>query len=72
LDSKNHIHKINVQEGIDGVIIEGNLGDLEKIILLEDSLLELSCTNGVLRFDVQRSELLQALHKEELSKSSPV
>ena len=70
LDSKDHLHKINVQEGTDGVLLEGNLGDLVRVTLLENSLLEITCTSGVIRFDIQRSELLQAIDQVELSNNS--
>ncbi len=63
--SKDYLEKINIQEGTDGVLLEGNLGLFKKIILLEDSLIELQCTKGVLRFDITRFELLKALSEEE-------
>jgi hypothetical protein len=59
------LEKINIQEGTDGVLLEGNLGLFKKIILLEDSLIELQCTNGVLRFDITRFELQKALIEEK-------
>jgi len=59
--------RINVQEGRGGVLLEGNLGELDNVVLLEDTLLELQCTNGVLRFDVTRDELTEALQKEEIA-----
>jgi hypothetical protein len=63
--SKDYLEKINIQEGTGGVLLEGNLGLFKKIILLEDSLIELQCTKGVLRFDITRFELLKALSEEE-------
>lgn len=59
--------RINVQEGRGGVLLEGNLGELLKAVLIEDTLLELQCTNGVLRFDATRNKLTEALKKEEVA-----
>lgn len=65
--SKDYLEKIGIQQGHGGVLLEGNLGELETVVLLEDTLLELQCTNGVLRFDVTRDELTDALQKEEIA-----
>ena len=67
MSSKDYLEKINIQQGHGGVLLEGNLGEFKKVVLLEDTLLELQCTNGVLRFDVTRNELTKALQKEEIT-----
>jgi len=67
MSSKDYLEKINIQEGHGGVLLEGNLGEFRKLVLLEDTLLELQCANGVLRFDVTREELTEALQKEEIT-----
>lgn len=64
--SKDYLNKININEGHNGVLLEGNLGNLKHLLFIESSLLELKCTNGVLRLNVKRSELLKALKKEKV------
>ena len=64
LSSKEYLDKINIQEGHDGVLFEGNLGELLKILLLEDSLLELQGSHGVLRFELKRDEIISLLQEE--------
>jgi hypothetical protein len=39
------------------VLIEGFLGELEELSLVEDAMLELRGSNGVLRIDVKENEL---------------
>jgi hypothetical protein len=67
MSSKDYLEKISIQQGHSGVLLEGNLGEFTKLVLLEDTLLELQCANGVLRFDVTREELTEALQKEEVA-----
>lgn len=66
MKSKDYLNKINIHEGHDGVLLEGNLGNLKQLLFIDSSQLELKCTNGVLRFDVKKSEILTALNKEEV------
>ena len=64
LKSKDYLEKINIQEGQDGVLFEGSLGELEELLLLEDSLLELKGSYGVLRFEITREEVFSLLNTE--------
>ena len=66
MKSKDNLEKISIIDGIDGVLLEGNLGELVSLVLLENSLLEFRGTNGVIRLDVLKSELLKIL-KEEIT-----
>jgi len=67
MKSKDYLDKISIHEGSDGVLLEGKLGEFYNLLLLEDSLLEFQCSNGVIRFDVKREELAKALRKEEFA-----
>jgi hypothetical protein len=68
MTSRENLEKINIQEGKKGVLLEGNLGEVKEITLIEDRLLELNCTNGAIRLNITRDELLKALTKKELTK----
>ena len=59
LKSKRHLNSVNV--GVNGskdqVFIEGFLGELSELKLVEESMLEVSGRNGTLRLDVSWEDL---------------
>ena len=63
MNSKQNLDKIIVDDGQKGILIEGDFGDLIDLSLLEDKLLEIQFSNGVLRLEVNNSELLQVTKK---------
>ena len=65
LVSRENLEKINIQEGVEGVLLEGNLGELLNLVIIEDTLMELKGTNGVLRLNVNREELSEAITRGE-------
>jgi len=60
LKSKQNLDKIIVNDDQQGILIEGDFGNLLDLFLLEDKLLEIQFSNGVLRLEINKSELLQA------------
>jgi hypothetical protein len=59
LKSRSAIKTVSLGNGWrDGVLIEGALGTLQSVGFLEGMILELIGTNGVLRVDLTREELL--------------
>ena len=46
-----------------GILVEGDLGDLSDLSLIEEKLLEIKFTKGVFRLEITRSELFQATEK---------
>jgi hypothetical protein len=46
----------------DGVFLEGELGLIEEIELIEERVLMVKGVNGTIRIDLSREELLHALH----------
>jgi len=62
LKSKKHIKNITLTNRIQNMIlIEGSLGKLEEITLIEGRVLELKGANGTLRLDICEDELMQLL-----------
>ena len=60
--SKKHLVNVSISDkSYDRVLIEGFLGKLTEIEMIEDSLLEFKGTNGVLRIDMSKEELWQKL-----------
>lgn len=45
------------QNHADHVLFEGNLGKLEKLTMIEEAVLVVQGSNGVLRIDLSRDEL---------------
>lgn len=52
----------------DGVFLEGELGLIEEIELIEERVLMIKGVNGTIRIDLSREELLHALHPQTRSK----
>jgi len=61
ITSREHLSNISISTGRNGVIVEGDIGDLKKVSLIESLLLEIIGTHGTLRFDIKESELEQVL-----------
>ena len=62
MGSKKHLVNVSISDkSYERVLIEGFLGKLTEIEMIEDSLLEFKGTNGVLRIDMSKEELWQKL-----------
>ena len=64
IKSKNYLDKISILDDDQGVLIEGEYGELCYLSLHEDKLLEIQGTNGVFRIEISRSELAKLLKPE--------
>lgn len=60
MNSKANLDKVMINDNKNGILIEGDLGELHDISLLEEKLLEIQYTNGVLRLEITHPELLRA------------
>jgi len=58
LTSKDHVKNVCLSDGSE-ILFEGYLGNLESLEFVDDSLIELRGSNGVLRFDLT----LQQVHE---------
>lgn len=66
--AREHLKKITVSSSThEGILIEGYLGELEELGLVEDVILEVKGAYGTLRIDLSRQELLEMLVKEKKS-----
>lgn len=64
LNSRDQIKRVSLPEGSgDRLMIEGFLGELEEMELMEDIMLEIRGTCGVLRLELTREELENTLQK---------
>jgi hypothetical protein len=61
ISSREHLSNISISEGRNGVVVEGDLGELRNISLIECLMLEIKGTQGTLRFDITKPELEQVL-----------
>lgn len=67
LNSRDHIKRVLLPDGSgDRLLIEGFLGGLDDVELIEGIMLEVRGTDGVLRMDLTREELEKTLRKGRL------
>jgi len=58
MKSKKHVKHISLSdESHEHVLFEGSLGKLEELSMVEDAVLEVKGTNGILRIDLSKDEL---------------
>ncbi len=57
LNSKSDVRNLSVQNGVRRTVIEGTIGVLKHAEFVEDTVLELIGTRGVLRVDLAREDL---------------
>jgi hypothetical protein len=65
LNSKNDVKNLSVQNGIQRTVIEGTIGALKHAEFVEDTVLELTGTRGVLRVDLSMEDLAKRPHQRE-------
>ena len=64
LKSREHLKLVAIPNDTgDNVLIEGFLGELEAVDLVEGVMLEIQGTNGTLRMDLKKEELRKLLTK---------
>ena len=63
MNSKKNLDKIIVDNDKQGILIEGDLGDLIDLSLLEDKLLEVQFSHGILRLEINQLEILNLTKK---------
>jgi hypothetical protein len=69
IKSRDYLDKISILDGRKGVLIEGDIGDLIKLSLHEDKLLEIQGTNGILRIELSRINLFKVLEPDSYTKA---
>jgi hypothetical protein len=58
MESKRHVKNISISdEAHDRVLFEGNIGELEELSMVDERVLEVRGSNGLLRVDVTVGEL---------------
>jgi hypothetical protein len=66
LKSKEHLKRVAIPtEAGDTVLIEGFLGELEEVDLVEGVMLEIEGANGILRMDLKEEELNTLVKKRK-------
>jgi len=72
LNSGSDLRKVNVPNGTQRILVEGTIGTLEHARFVEDTVLELVGSGGVLRVDLAREDLEKPSRRELESDSSLV
>ena len=69
LKSKKHVKTISLTNRVQNrILLEGSLGALEELTLIEGRVVELKGTNGTLRLDICEDELMQLLKPKKKKK----
>ena len=64
--SKNHVISLIVSDESQGkVLVEGNLGELKALEIVEEIVLQVTGANGTLRVDIEEDEFRRMLKKKE-------
>ena len=63
LKGKEHVKCVSLADKTE-VLIEGYLGELMSLGIIEEAVVEIKGSNGVLRVDLTRSQLMQLLEQE--------
>ena len=63
LDSGNDLRKVNVPNGAGRLLIEGTIGSLRRAGFVEDSVLELVGSRGILRVDLSSEDVAKRKEK---------
>lgn len=64
LNSGSDLKKVNVPDGAQRILMEGTIGTLKHAEFVEDTVLELVGTEGVLRVDLSREDLAKPSQKQ--------
>jgi hypothetical protein len=59
LSSRNDVKNVIVTNGVQSIVIEGTIGILKHAEFVENTILELTGTRGVLRVDLAREDLVK-------------
>jgi len=66
IESKKHLTNVSISnKPHERVVIEGYLGELSEIEMIENVLIQFKGANGVLRIDLSKDELWQKLSEEK-------
>jgi hypothetical protein len=58
MKDKHYVNRMSFQEEVDDhVLFEGFLGELKGVSMIEEVMLEIEGTNGILKLDITRQEL---------------
>jgi hypothetical protein len=69
LKSKKHVKTIALTNRVQNrILLEGSLGELEELTLIEGRVVELKGANGTLRLDICEDELMQLLKPKKKKK----
>jgi len=73
LHSRNHIKRVSLPDGTgDRLMVEGSIGSLTGLEMVEDILLEIIGINGKMRIGVTRRELEHVLNKKTCGKDAEI
>lgn len=63
LDTRSNVRDIALPYGSQRVVIEGTIGSLSRAAFVEDGVLELTGSSGVLRVDLSKEDLAKGIKR---------
>ena len=72
LFSDRYVRNLYLKDKSNGVFFEGFLGPIKEICFVEDLMLEISGENGVIRIDLDKRNIVDALDSKKRKESKPV
>ena len=65
LNSGNDLQRVSVPNGNQRILVEGTIGTLRRVELVENSVLEVTGSSGVLRVDLSAEDLAKYTSKKK-------
>ena len=59
LDSGSDLKKVSVPNGAQRLLLEGTIGTLKRVEFIENSVLELAGSTGIIRIDLSREDIVR-------------
>jgi len=72
LDARSNLKDVSAPRGSDRVVIEGTIGALQRARFVEDTVLELTGSGGVLRVDLSRDDLAESKARPIAGEKLPI
>ena len=64
INSKENLSNLSIGKNSNGILVEGDLGEMQSVSLVEGLLIVIEGMNGTLRFEITQTELEQILNPD--------
>ena len=64
INSRENLSNLSIGKNSNGILVEGDLGEMQSVSLVEGLLIVIEGMNGTLRFEITQTELEQILNPD--------